>query len=663
MTNKIHLLSDDMINVIAAGEVIERPASVVKELIENAIDANANDIRIFVKQAGIDEIKVTDNGSGISPDEMKLAITAHATSKVERTRDIFQLRTMGFRGEALASITQISRFTIESQTKGQLGKLVSGAGAKIDSEKDISKSVGTTVIVKDLFYNTPVRLKYLKSISTELRHITDIVQRIAMSQPGISFSLYSNGKEVLRTVGNNDFRQTVAGIYGVEEARNLIDIKGQDDDFSLNGLVSLPNFTRANRRNINFSVNGRAVKSIELTRYLLEGYRTKLMVGRFPTAVIDIKLDPHLVDVNIHPSKQELKISKVDQLGELIVKSVDQSLAKLDLIPEANTDKIGFSDLLEPAAEMQKHFESLSHETVDYFTQNKNRKVEHIKEDIVASEDPLPHFEIEKPNQNDFSEIPLFLPEEKQKIEQWDQFYSKEKKLAPFENDKENKQVESLPKDNNLFAETNSQNRFPQMEYAGQVQGTYLITNTKDGLYIIDQHAAQERINFEYYSKKLGQEDSSEQSLLVPIVLEFSKSDFIEIKEKMDVIESLGLHFNEFGGNSFMINQYPSWIKSNQVKDTIKEMVDFILSNHKINLENFRIKTAKMMSCKRAIKAHQFLSDSEARELIQKLSTCENPFNCPHGRPVLVQITNHDLDRMFKRLQDPHLHDIGLSVD
>lgn len=661
MTNKIHVLSPDLINVIAAGEVIERPASVVKELVENAIDADATDIRIYVKQAGIDEIKVIDNGNGISPNEMELAITAHATSKVSRASDIFKLRTMGFRGEALASIAQVSRFEIDSQTKGQLGRLISGFGGKITEQKDISKSIGTSVTVRDIFFNTPVRLKYLKSVSTELRHIIDIVQRLAMSQPNISFVLNSNGKEIFRTTGNGDFRRTVAGIYGIEVSRNLVEVSGNDDDFSINGLISLPNYTRANRRNINFSVNGRTVRSIELTRYLLEGYRTKLMVGRFPTATLSIELDPYLIDVNIHPSKQELKISKIDQLGALIVNSVDRSLSKLDLIPETNTEKIGFSDISDPVAEMQEHFESLSHESVNYFTQKPQTNLGKIKEEAV--EPATPRFEVEVPDLTDFSNIPLFMPNEREKMKKWDLRYATEKLVPAFEDDGTSGDHKVLVSDQDLFASKKSSSRFPMMEYVGQVQGTYLLTNTKDGLYIIDQHAAQERINFEYYSKKLGEVSADEQTLLVPLILEYSRSDFVEIQGKRDLLEKLGLYLNDFGGNSFMVNRYPAWIKSDQVKETVKEMIDFILSNHKISLSDFRLKTAKMMSCKRAIKAHQFLSDDEAKELIKNLSKCENPFNCPHGRPVLVQITNRDLDRMFKRLQDPHLHDIGLSVD
>ncbi|BDR58849.1 DNA mismatch repair endonuclease MutL [Xylocopilactobacillus apicola] len=660
MTNKIHVLSADMINVIAAGEVIERPASVVKELVENSIDAGSTDIRIYVKQAGIEEIKVIDNGAGINPDELELAITAHTTSKVNRTGDIFRLKTMGFRGEALASIVQISRFELSSQTKNELGKTIIGAGGKVTERKTISKAVGTTVTVRELFFNTPVRLKYLKSISTELRHVTDIVQRLAMSQPQIKFSLYSNGKEILHTAGNGDFRQTVAGIYGVEFSQSLIEISKKDDDFSVNGFVSRPDNTRSNRRNINFSVNGRVVRSLELTRYLLDGYRTKLMVGRFPTAVIEIELDPHLVDVNIHPSKQELKISKIDQLGGLINQAVDQALGHLDLIPAADPNKMSFSDVIDPAVEMQKHFESLSHASVDYFTQNPQVAVGQVKENGEASE--LPNFEVEKPNQADFSNIPLFMPEDQQQMKKWDERYSNEKKVASFVDDKSDISTDK-PKDSNLFTKAEEKSRFPTLEYVGQVQGTYLLANTKDGLYIIDQHAAQERINFEYYRQKLGEVNSDEQTLLVPLVLEYSQSDFSEIQGKKSVLADLGIHLTEFGGNSFLLNQYPAWIKANQVKSTIKEMIDFILNNHQITLENFRLKTAKMMSCKRAIKAHQFLSDSEARELIKNLAMCENPFNCPHGRPVLVQITNHDLDRMFKRLQDPHLHDLGLSVD
>jgi|GEM_PF-6712379 len=488
MMNKIHILSDKMINVIAAGEVIERPASVVKELIENAIDAQAHDIRIYVKHAGVEEIKVIDDGIGIPSDEMALAIKAHSTSKVSRASDIFKLRTMGFRGEALASITEVSKFKIESQTAGSLGKLISGAGGQITVEKDISKNQGTSVTISDLFFNTPVRLKYLKTISTELRHITEIVQRIAMSQPSISFSLYANGKEILRTAGKNNFRQTVAGIYGIEVSRNLIEISGKDDDFLINGLISMPSYTRANRRNINFSVNGRAVKSLELTRYLLEGYQTKLMVERFPTAIILIKLDPQLIDVNIHPAKQQLKISKINQLGNLIEKTVSSSLAKLDLIPEVKTQEKDYRDIIDPAVEMQQHFESLSHETVNYFTQQKVSHTSKVEEESLKSSEPKAKFEVSTPELTEFGDIPLVTPQNQIQIQKWDQFYAQEKKLPSFEsNETTSGQKQEI---NNLFVNQSGKNRFPKLEYVGQVQGTYLIGNAGDGFYLIDQHVS-----------------------------------------------------------------------------------------------------------------------------------------------------------------------------
>lgn len=333
---KIIELNEALANQIAAGEVVERPASVVKELVENSIDAGSSKITVSVEEAGLRLIEVTDNGLGLEKEDVALALRRHATSKIKDSADLFRIRTLGFRGEALPSIASVSQMTIEtSNAQEEAGTKLIAKGGTIETLEPLAKRLGTKISVANLFYNTPARLKYIKSLQAELSHITDIINRLSLAHPEISFTLVNEGKEFLKTAGNGDLRQVIAAIYGIGTAKKMREINGSDLDFELTGYVSLPELTRANRNYITILINGRFIKNFLLNRAILEGYGNRLMVGRFPFAVLSIKIDPKLADVNVHPTKQEVRLSKERELMTLISKAIDEALSEGVLIPEA----------------------------------------------------------------------------------------------------------------------------------------------------------------------------------------------------------------------------------------------------------------------------------------------------------------------------------------
>lgn len=642
---KIHELSDVLADQIAAGEVVERPASVVKELVENAIDANSTQIDILVTQAGLKSIEIVDNGDGIAKDDVAMAFERHATSKITTREDLFKVRSLGFRGEALPSIASVADVVLQTSTGENTGTQIHIKGGQLVSQSLAALRKGTDITVQDLFYNTPARLKYMKAPQTELANITDIVNRLALSYPKIAFTLSHDGRELLRTSGRGDLQQVIAGIYGVQNARKMVAFSGQDVDFEISGYTSLPEFTRASRQYISVLINGRYVKNFQVTKAIIEGYGSKLMVGRYPVAVLNIKMDPLLVDVNVHPAKQEVRISQEPQLQKLITQTIYQELAKENLIPSAiknlqtkhklNTDQLQFN-LNEVSANYLGNTQPSQKKAPDRVREPQNS-------DKLFSALP------------DNDKKPIVIKHEAelndQPLKQFQQKYHTETKPLPFGKGDLKQELTQVPADKPIKTE---EKRFPSLQYVGQMHGTFLFAESEDGLYILDQHAAQERINYEYYRKKIGEVSDDAQNLLVPIVLDYSTSDMLRIQEKEAVLASCGIQLEAFGPNSFVVHQHPTWFKAGQEEDTIREMIDYVLNDSRMTVAKFREKTAIMMSCKRAIKANHHLDDKQARQLLKDLAKTENPFNCPHGRPVLVHFSNADMKKMFKRIQDPH---------
>ncbi|MDN6163037.1 MAG: DNA mismatch repair endonuclease MutL, partial [Tetragenococcus halophilus] len=547
-------------------------------------------------------------------------------------------------------------------------------GGKIEENQPSVLRQGTKIIVENLFYNTPARLKYVKTLQTELAHIGDIVNRLALSHPNVAFYLVHEGNQMLSTSGNGDLKQTMAGIYGVQTAKKMREIQAQDLDFKIHGYVTLPEVTRATRNYLSTIVNGRYIKNFALNKAIVNGYGSKLMVGRFPIAVIEIEMDPLLVDVNVHPTKQEVRLSKEQELTTLLSKTINERLREENLIPNA-AENLDFNKKVseqEKAQQLSMDFEES--------TKNEKKGLAYDKQtgDFYVNET------VNKPVENFVDKV----GDESGKVEDFYENTSEEADVSAFssqenELDSENSSVETVekeqayPKKNaqesitdhpefdvhqkenrrlmeKVMTEKPTEERFPQLDYFGQMHGTYLFAQNTEGLYIIDQHAAQERIKYEYFRRQIGEVSTDLQELLVPIVLDYPNDDALRLKEQADLLEDVGIYLEEFGANSFIVRSHPTWYPRGQEEETIREMIDMLLTTGEVSVKKFREKSAIMMSCKRSIKANHHLNDAQARVLLTDLAACENPFNCPHGRPVLIHFDNYDMERMFKRIQDPH---------
>lgn len=664
---KIQELSERLANQIAAGEVVERPASVVKELVENAIDAKATQIDILIEEAGLKKIQIVDNGEGISQDDVENAFKRHATSKIHNRDDLFRIRTLGFRGEALPSIASVSEMTLETATADETqGSYLFLKGGKIEEHRPASLRTGTKITVENLFFNTPARLKYVKSLQTELSNIGDIVNRMALSHPNIAFRLVHDGHKMLSTSGTGDLKQTLAGIYGVATAKKMLKVEAKDLDFTLNGYVSLPEVTRASRNYLSVIINGRYIKNYALNKAIINGYQSKLMVGRYPIAVLEITMDPLLVDVNVHPTKQEVRLSKEKELMELISRGIAESLRQINLIPDVGenpsfkrkVEKIHTEQLDLPLEEQPKKKSDLNYDPktgIFYVEPKPAEPVEtpvSLKEEIVEKTMVVP-LETEQEKATIVEETPEPLIEEM--VSEEEQVYEEAANADHPEFDLSTQSGEKVIEQAITKLENEQpKERFPMLEYFGQMHGTYLFAQSKDGLYIIDQHAAQERIKYEYFREKIGDVSDDLQELLVPFVLDYPNNDAIKLKEKSELLQEVGIYLEEFGPNSFIVRAHPTWYPAGQEESIIREMIDMLLITGSVSVKKFREATAIMMSCKRSIKANHHLNEAQARVLLTDLAQCENPFNCPHGRPVLIHFSNSDMEHMFKRIQDPH---------
>lgn len=677
---KIQELSERLANQIAAGEVVERPASVVKELVENAIDAHATQIDILIEEAGLKKIQVVDNGEGIAQDDVKNAFKRHATSKIHNRDDLFRIRTLGFRGEALPSIASVSELTIETATADEKqGSYLRLKGGRIEENRPTALRVGTKITVENLFFNTPARLKYVKSLQTELANIGDIVNRMALSHPKVAFRLVHDGHKMLATSGNGDLKQAVAGIYGISVAKKMLEITAQDLDFALKGYISLPEVTRASRNYLSIIINGRYIKNFALNKAIVNGYQSKLMVGRFPIAVIEIEMDPLLVDVNVHPTKQEVRLSKEKELMALISQTIADSLRQVNLIPDAG-ESPSFKRKVETAKSQQldlaleqptgkKSGLTFNPETGRFHVEPREEAEASstIGKKIIEPSDKAPvsvveessgSFSVPEPETEtniepaitaeapaDFSEE-LTVDEKAEELREAAEH--PEFDLSTLSGEREvEKAIDKLTHEQ-------PKERFPMLEYFGQMHGTYLFAQSKDGLYIVDQHAAQERIKYEYFREKIGDVSNDLQELLVPFVLDYPSNDAIKLKEQKELLEEVGIYLEEFGPNSFIVRAHPTWYPAGQEESIIREMIDMLLITGSVSVKKFREATAIMMSCKRSIKANHHLNEAQARVLLTDLAECENPFNCPHGRPVLIHFSNSDMEHLFKRIQDPH---------
>ena len=639
-------LPEVLANQIAAGEVIERPASVVKELVENSIDAGASQIVVEIEEAGLKSIRITDNGEGIAHDEVALALRRHATSKIKNQADLFRIRTLGFRGEAMPSIASVSILTLLTAQEGAAhGTKLVAKGGEIEELEPATSPVGTKITVEDLFFNTPARLKYLKSQQAELSHIVDILNRLSLAHPEIAFTLINDGKEMTKTAGTGNLRQAIAGVYGLASAKKMVAIENRDLDFEVTGFVSLPELTRANRNYISLFINGRYIKNFLLNRAILDGYGSKLMVGRFPIAVINIQIDPYLADVNVHPTKQEVRISKERELMALISQAIANALKEQDLIPDA-LENLAKSTIRRTEKPVQTTL-PLKENRLYYDRESQDFK---LRPEVADPQLPLTD---EATADSISQENPVEKPTSAIKFA--------ERKAAVYDElDHPELDLASLDKAYDKL-EGEEASTFPELEYFGQMHGTYLFAQGNGGLYIIDQHAAQERVKYEEYRESIGDVDGSQQQLLVPYIFEFPADDLIRLQQRKHLLEEVGVYLEEYGVNQLILREHPIWMKEEEIELGIYEMCDMLLLTKEVSIKKYRAELAIMMSCKRSIKANHTLDDYSARDLIYQLSQCDNPYNCPHGRPVLVNFTKSDMEKMFRRIQENHtsLRELG----
>ncbi|WHI69385.1 DNA mismatch repair endonuclease MutL [Staphylococcus epidermidis] len=642
---KIKELETSLANKIVAGEVVERPSSVVKELLENAIDAQATEINIEVEQSGVSSIRVVDNGTGIAQEDLGLVFHRHATSKIVADNDLFHIRTLGFRGEALASISSVAKVTLKTCTDNENGHEIYAEDGKIIHQKPAKAKKGTDIQVDSLFYNTPARLKYIKSLYTELGKITDIVNRMAMSHPEIRISLVSDGKKLLSTNGSGRTNEVMAEIYGMKVAKDLVHISGDTSDYHLEGFVAKPEHSRSNKHYISIFINGRYIKNFVLNKAILEGYHTLLTIGRFPICYINIQMDPILVDVNVHPTKLEVRLSKEDQLYDLIVTKIREAFKDKILIPQNDLNHAPKKNKVLETFEQQKiNFEKqqsqIGETSAPYVhdQKDKNHDVESHKNNLDSTSS----------TNNESTEVSNELHNH------IDDSYLQSQKEVLFDMEQNtSNEYEILNQQSNDIKGTVSQTphrRVPYMEIVGQVHGTYIIAQNENGMFMIDQHVAQERIKYEYFREKIGEVTNEVQNLLIPLTFHFSKDEQMIIDQYKDELDKVGVHLEHFGGHDYIVNSYPVWFPKEEAEEIIKDMIELVLKHKSVDVKKIREDAAIMMSCKKSIKANHYLKNNEMADLIDQLREAEDPFTCPHGRPIIINFSNYELEKLFKRV-------------
>lgn len=611
--NRIEQLPDILSNQIAAGEVVERPASVVKELVENAIDANATVIDVLIEEAGLKTITIIDNGNGIEADDVSLAFSRHATSKIRTKADLFRIGTLGFRGEALPSIASVAELELTTST-GTVGTHVVIKGGVEEIHESASARKGTEIKVSNLFYNTPARLKYIKSLPTELGHITDIINRLALSHPTISFRLVNDGKSISRTVGNGNLKQVISQIYGLAIAQKAKPLKISTNDFEIQGYLVLPEISRASRQYISTIVNGRYIKNYALNKAIQEGYHTLLPIGRYPIAVLQIEMDPLIVDVNVHPSKLEVRLSKEKELGQVISRAIKDLFKTERLIPAGPESKQ--QSQVKPVNDQARfNFDAISGTTRQY--QSEGLTMTPVREEPLTQEQPLTE---------DLNAL----------LEQTIQYGDEP--------------VATDVTEQGATAATLRAPRMAKLYPIGQMHATYILAQNEEGLFIIDQHAAQERMKYDYFRVKIGEVAHTAQRLLIPLVLDYPMDEAVRLQAVLPRIRELGIEIEAFGQGSFVVRSYPTWFPSDDVEEIIRDIVEDALAHPKVDVAKFREKTAIMMSCKKSIKANHYLNTADMQRLLDDLRYADDPFTCPHGRPVVIKYSVYEMEKMFKRI-------------
>lgn len=587
--SKIKIMDELLSNKIAAGEVVEKCVSIVKELVENSIDASSTEIKIYLKEAGLREIKVIDNGSGMDKNDAILAFERHATSKLYTDDDLFNIHSLGFRGEALPSIASVSEVILKT-CQHDIGTLIHIKGGKILENTICEARLGTSITVSNLFYNTPARLKHLSSINSELANIVDYINKMALSYPNIKFILTNDEKELLNTSGNGNLLSVIKNIYGIDITKKMIEINSSNEDYAIKGYISLPEVNRSSKNYMTTLVNGRVIKNSTLYRIINDSYSNYKEDTRYPIAIIKIEVDPVLIDVNIHPSKMDIKFSNFDNLKDLINQTIINAIKDKLLIPKIDLTK----------------------ETNETKYQNLSLDLERntVKEDTTTNE-----------------------------------YKTKLTNLINFNYE------EPPSEETTQYIETQEENqKLPELYPVGLALGTYIVCQNETGVYLIDQHAAAERCNYERISHLLSNPSENTISSLIPFVIELPQNEFLILKDNFDILDDLKITYEIFGTNSLRIISHPTWFPTGKEEECMKKIIEMIIYKEKdFSLSKFRDNLAKMVSCKMSVKGNTNITLEAMEGILDDLRKCNNPFNCPHGRPTIIHFTIYELERMFKR--------------
>lgn len=617
-------MTPHLANMIAAGEVVERPSSVVKELVENAIDAKASSIKIILKNGGLEEITVVDDGIGMNKEDVLMCFLPHATSKIKTEYDLFRINTLGFRGEAIASIATVSTMKITSSMDGENGYYCTYKAGVMQSNGICSANKGTTVSVSGLFFNTPARLKYLKPAKSELNSISFLIDKLAISHKDIRFTLINDDKIILSSSSLRDEVSLVGEIYGVEAARNVVLHHYAVDGYKVNLVLIKPIIYRSTKLEISLIVNGRYIKNYTLTQAIIDGYQTLLPIGKFPIAIAYLEIDPLLIDVNVHPAKTEIKISDEYNIGLRMTKEIKSKFEVTSNIPTRTIE-----DYKKQSYQKQTIFDNgiLSEPKPNYNPFNNDLK-KNNDEIIVHTENKIDE-SLLKSSDNDFDiDLTARLSKEEPKII-----------------------IKEEPKEDTITTKDLNRELIPYMEYVGQVFGTYLIFQNSKGMYLLDQHAAAERVNYEKYYDMLANNMHQTTELIVPIPLEFTKDETSYVLDNLDKFKEIGFGLDQMGEQSFALRVVPLWAKLDNLESIIYDILGQMIDNKIIDVMSFRDSIAKQISCKASIKANHYINQDEIKALLSNLNKCKNPFTCPHGRPTIINLTLSDIEKMFERIQ------------
>lgn len=665
---KIRLLDSKTINKIAAGEVVESPKSVVKELTENAIDAGASSVTVEIKEGGISYIRVTDNGSGIPKEQVKSAFLRHATSKMSQIEDLEHIFTLGFRGEALASIAAVAQVEMLTKTKDEeTGTRICISAGEIEVMEDAACREGTSITVRNLFYNVPARRKFLKKPATESGYVSDLMNKIALGHPEVAMQYINNGNTVLHTAGNNDPKTAVFYVYGKDAANHMLPLSYQKGEYAVSGLIGKPELCRANRNYENLFINGRFIKNAVVSAAVEDAYKTKLLIGKFPVFVLNLEVEPALVDVNVHPAKLEVRFKNDDEVYEFFYNAVSKALQETVLIPKVVLEKKPKEKQPEPEqqtiVEAPKQAElPKKEEPAAKVTESQREKPK--LEAVILPKEELPQTEPKKVESRPAAVSSMggrsvdellkrkqssgvsqksvpYLKEEPAKLKETEILQTE----VPKQTEIPTQAAEKMP----LAEEKKA--FFRDYKIIGQVFRTYWIVEQGDCLYLIDQHAAHERVLYEELMHKFKEEKVISQRMLTPLMLHLTPMETEVLRENRELLESFGFELEDFGGQ-YALRSTPYLLQNPAGMGFFTDILDRLAEERIANVYDTKILAVATMACKAAVKGHDVLSVREAEALIHQLLQLEHPFTCPHGRPTIVELTRYEMEKMFKRIQN-----------